>query len=219
MLSRETLASLSAPWGDNLPSEPRVGDVLLGDTVPQSLMAATQTYAVYSSFTDVESYKLNDELIYTSLYIPLHEDPQVYDVTYCQQYVRNLQTIEMEVIDPTPISSLNANILSAVVSDIPNNFIDDDKIDQLSNDIFSPWTQPESSTEELLGLIHIEGDPSLQKGIRELCTEYGHIFALKLPREASKLTPFNITVDSIAWRVPQNRLPPRKQSKQRFKTF
>jgi transposase InsO family protein len=212
MLSRETLASLSAPWGDNPPSEPRVGDVLLGDNPPQSLMAATQTHKVYSSFTDVESYKLNDELIYTSLYIPLHEEPQVYDVTYCQKYVRNLQTIEMEVINPTPISSSNANILSAVVSDIPNNFIDDDKIDQLSNDIFSPWTQSESSTEELLELIHIEGDPSLQKGIRELCTEYGHIFALKLPREASKLTPFSITVDSTAWRVPKNRMPPRKQS-------
>jgi hypothetical protein len=41
---------------------------------------------------------------------------------------------------------------------------------------------------------------------------YGNIFALKLPREASKLTPLNVTVDSIAWRVPQNRLPPRNQS-------
>jgi hypothetical protein len=51
-----------------------------------------------------------------------------------------------------------------------------------------------------------------QQGIRELCKEYAHIFALKLPREASKLTPFNITVDSLAWRVPKNRMPPRKQS-------
>jgi hypothetical protein len=37
-------------------------------------MAATQTHEVYSSFTDVQSYKLNDELIYTSLYTPLHEN-------------------------------------------------------------------------------------------------------------------------------------------------
>jgi transposase InsO family protein len=211
MLSRQTLASLVAPWGDNPPSEPRAGDVLLGDNPPQSLMAVTQTHTVYSSFTDVESYKLNDELIYNSLYNPLHEEPKVYDVTYCSQYLRNLNN-EM-VIDPTHISSpIDASVLSAVLPDIPNRFIDDDKIDQLSNDTFSPWTQPESSTEELLEMIHIEGDSSLQQGIRELCKEYGHIFALKLPSEASKLTPFNITVDSLAWRVPKNRMPPRKQS-------
>ncbi len=120
---------------------------------------------------------------------------------------------EMGVIDPTLIpSSLNVSVLSAVFPDIPTKFIDDDKIDQLKNDTFSPWSQPESSVEELLGMIHIEGDASLQQGIRELCKEYGHIFALKLPREASKLTPFNITVDSLAWRVPKNRMPPRKQS-------
>jgi hypothetical protein len=50
------------------------------------LMAATQTHEVYSSFTDVESYKLNDELIYTSLYTPLHEDSKVYDAVFCKQY-------------------------------------------------------------------------------------------------------------------------------------
>jgi hypothetical protein len=116
-------------------------------------------------------------------------------------------------IQPPHISSpIDASVLSAVLPDIPNKFIDDDKIDQLSNDTFSPWTQPDSSIEELLEMIHIEGDSSLQQGIRELCKEYGHIFALKLPSEASKLTPFNITVDSLAWRVPKNRMPPRKQS-------
>jgi hypothetical protein len=65
---------------------------LLGVTPPQSLMAATQTHEVYSCFTDVQSYKLNDELIYTSLYIPLHENPKVYDVTYGTQYVRNMRS-------------------------------------------------------------------------------------------------------------------------------
>ncbi len=210
MLSRETLASLVAPWGDNPPSEPRVGGVLLGENPPQSLTAATQTHTVYSSFTDVESYKLNDELIYHSLYTPLHEELKVCDVTYFRDLQKNN---EMGVIDPTLIpSSLNVSVLSAVFPDIPTKFIDDDKIDQLKNDTFSPWSQPESSVEELLGMIHIEGDASLQQGIRELCKEYGHIFALKLPREASNLTPFNITVDSLAWRVPKNRMPPRKQS-------
>jgi hypothetical protein len=150
MLSRETLASLVAPWGDNPPSEPRAGGVLLGDNPPQSLTAATQTHTVYSSFTDVESYKLDDELIYKSLHTPLHEEPKVCDVTYYKQYIHNLKLNETEVIVPTLLSSLHANILSAVVSDIPNKFIDDDKIDQLSNDTFSSWTQPESSTEELL---------------------------------------------------------------------
>jgi transposase InsO family protein len=219
MLSRETLASLSASWGDNPPSEPRVGVVLMGDTPPQSLMAATQTHEVYSSFTDVQSYKLNDELIYTSLYTPLHENPKVYDVTYGTQYIRTMRSDfnknemnRVQDIDPTCFhSTLNASVLSAVVPDTSTNFINNDKID-LTNDTFSPWSQPESSMEELLGMIHIEGDAFLQQGIRALCKEYGHIFALKLPREASKLTPFNITVDSLAWRVPKNRMPPRKQS-------
>jgi hypothetical protein len=39
------------------------------------------------------------------------------------------------VIDPTHISSpIDASVLSAVLPDIPNKLIDDDKIDQLSND-------------------------------------------------------------------------------------
>jgi hypothetical protein len=65
MLSHETFASLSvsASWGDNPPLEPRVRVVLLGDTPPQSLTAVSQTNLMYSSFTDFESYKLNDELI------------------------------------------------------------------------------------------------------------------------------------------------------------
>lgn len=212
MLSRETLASFVAPWDDNLLPDPRVGGVLLSDNPPQSLMAATQTHEVYSSFTDVESYKLNDELIYTSLYTPLHEDPKVYDAVFCKQYLLDLKNEIERVPTLTSTSSYHANILSAVVSDISNKVIDDDNFDQLTNDTFSPWTEPESSMEELLGMIHIEGDASLQQGIRALCKEYGHIFALKLPREASKLTPFNITVDSLAWRVPKNRMPPRKQS-------
>jgi hypothetical protein len=177
MLSRETLASLIAPWGDNPPPGPRVGDVLMGDNPPQPLMAATQTHTVYSSFTDVESYKLNDELIYHSLYTPLHEEPTVYDVTYCSQYLRNLQINEMD-IDPTYFSSsIDASVLSAEVPDIPNKFIDDDRIDQLTNDTFSPWTQSDSSEVELLQMIKIEGDSCLQQGIRELCKEYAHIFA------------------------------------------
>ena len=69
MLSSE-FAPLSALWGDNPPSEPRVGGVLLGDTPPQSLTAVSQTHTVYSSFADVQSYKLNDEPIYTPLYKP-----------------------------------------------------------------------------------------------------------------------------------------------------
>jgi hypothetical protein len=63
-------------------------------------------------------------------------------------------------------------------------------------------SQPESSMEELLDDPYTKEMLFLQQGIRALCKEYGH-FALKLPREASKLTPFNITVDSLAWRVPK----------------
>ena len=66
-------APLSALWGDNPPSEPRVGGVLMGDTPPQSLMAVTQTHTVVLKFGDVMPYKQNDALIYNKLYSPLHE--------------------------------------------------------------------------------------------------------------------------------------------------
>jgi hypothetical protein len=88
--------------------------------------------------------------LYITLYITLHEEPTVYDVTYCIQYLRDLQIDEMD-IDPTYISSsIDASVLSAVLPDIPNKFIDDDKIDQLTNDTFASWFQSDSSEEELL---------------------------------------------------------------------
>ena len=69
-------APLVAPWGDNLPSEPRVGAALMGDIPPQSLMAVTQTHTVFLKFGDVMPYKQNDILIYDKLYSPLHETDQ-----------------------------------------------------------------------------------------------------------------------------------------------
>jgi hypothetical protein len=65
--------------------------------------------------------------------------------TVASTYATYINEME-QVIDPTPIpSSLYVSVLSAVFPDIPNKFIDDDKIDQFTNDTFSPWTQPESS--------------------------------------------------------------------------
>ena len=72
MLSSK-LAPLVALWGDNPPSEPRVGAALMGDIPPQSLMAVTQTHTVVLKFGDVMPYKQNDALIYNKLYSPLHE--------------------------------------------------------------------------------------------------------------------------------------------------
>ena len=177
----------------------------MSDTPPQSLMAATQTHhALYSSYSDVESYKLNDKLLYTSLYAPLYEDSPTSDLDPNFEVFQKLRLQD---------HTLTTSLLSAVVTEIPNNFIDDDGIDELSNDAFSPWSQNENTTqEELLDMIYIEGTPDLQKGIRALCKEYAHIFALNLPKDASKLTPFNMTVDLTKWRVHKNRMPPRQQS-------
>ena len=204
MVRIEPLPFASATCNDTPLAEPRAGVVFMSDNPPQSLMAATQTHTkLYSSYSDVESYNLNDKLLYTSLYSPLYEDTTTSDLDPLFEVFKKLRLQDQN--HPT-------SILSAVVAEIPNNFIDDDGIDELSNDAFSPWTQTETSKEELLDMIHIEGDSVLQKGIRELCNEYAHIFALQLPSEASKLTPFNMTVDLNKWRVPKNRMPPRQQS-------
>jgi transposase InsO family protein len=207
MVRRGTLPFVSATCNDNPLADPRAGVAILSDTPPQSLMAATQTHhALYSSYSDVESYKLNDKLMYTSLYAPLYEDnPITSDLDPNFEVFKTLRLQDHTL----PTNS----ILSAVVADeIPNKFIDDDGIDELSNDAFSPWSQNEQTTQELLDMIYIEGTPDLQKGIRALCKEYGHIFALNLPKDASKLTPFNMTVDLTKWRVQKNRMPPRQQS-------
>jgi hypothetical protein len=61
-------APLVALWSENPPPQPRVGGALLGENHPQSLMAVAQTHTVSSSSVDIQPYKLNDELIHTSLY-------------------------------------------------------------------------------------------------------------------------------------------------------
>ena len=200
---RSEFAPPFALWNDIPLPEPRVGGALLGDIPPQSLMAATQTHAMFPSLVDGESYKLNDELIYQSLYSPLYGIADIITSTY----VLSLSDIT-DMINPTS----PALLLNALVSDIPSKFIDDDGIDQLKHDSFAPWLQVTPDSVDLLTLIHIEGDEALQLGIRVLCEEYKHIFALTLPKEASTLTPFNITVDLLKWRVPKNRGPPRVQS-------
>jgi hypothetical protein len=209
-----TLASFCALCDDTPLTEPRVGGVLCDDNPLASLTAVTQTHALYSSYSDVESYKLNDELIYKSLYMPLHEMPPVFSVIDCTEFLNNLRKDEIntQVNDFNP-TFREISLVSAVLDDLPTKFIDEDGIDQLSNDTFAPWIKNDQPNEgDILDLIHIEGNAALQEGIRQLCKAYGHIFALKLPKEASKMTPFNITVDTLAWRVPKNRMPPRKQS-------
>ena len=58
------LASFCALCNDTPLTDPRVGSVLSDDIPLTSLMAATQTHALLSSYSDVKSYKLDDELIY-----------------------------------------------------------------------------------------------------------------------------------------------------------
>ena len=194
-------APLVAPWGDNLPSEPRVGAALMGDIPPQSLMAVTQTHTVFLKFGDVMPYKQNDILIYDKLYSPLHETDQNVIQELRQTSFKN--------------SFDNDTTLSALTSDTLNmktRYIEDDGIDQIKHDSFAPWLQNEKSSGDILDLIYIEGNEALQKGIRDLCEKYRDVFAMSLPKEPSTMTPFHITVNQTEWRQPKNRMPPRVQS-------
>lgn len=211
MLRTNILASFCALCDETPLTDPRVGSVLSNDTPLTSLMAVTQTLALYSSYSDVKSYKLNDELLYKSLYMPLHETPSDFTVLDCTKFLQNLKMSPTENLDSDFGPTFDENMLvSAVLHDLPTKFIDEDGIDQLLNDTFAPWIKNETSDVNILEMIHVEGDAELQEGIRALCKEYAHIFALKLTSVASKLSPFNITVDTEAWRVPKNRMPPRQ---------
>ena len=196
-------APLSALWGDNPPSEPRVGGVLMGETPPQSLTAVTQTHTVLLQFGDVMPYKQNDTLIYDKLYSPLYETDQ----QSLQKVFPNNHSFQKNFDNDTMLNALTSDTLHTTT-----RYIEDDGIDQVKHDSFAPWLQNEPSNGDILDLIHIEGDAVLQKGIRDLCERYRDVFAMSLPKEPSTMTPFHITVNQTEWRQPKNRMPPRVQS-------
>ena len=60
--------------------------------------------------------------------------------------------------------------------------------------------------------IHFEGDESLQKDLRTLCSEFSDIFSDKLAPQAADLKPFEINLPRQKWKVPSNHAPVRPQS-------
>ena len=85
---------------------------------------------------------------------------------------------------------------------------DEDDIDHDKTDTFKPWSSPSSNT-DILSLIHFSGDEDLQSRLRTLCTEFADIFSNDLPKEPANISPFNLIVDNLKWKVGKNRAPPR----------
>ena len=90
---------------------------------------------------------------------------------------------------------------------------DEDEIDHNKSDTFSPWL-PKVTTTSPLSLINIdpEADIDLQQNLRTLCAEFSDFFINELPAEAATVPPFYLIVDTMKWKSPRNRAPPRPQS-------
>ena len=113
-------APLSALWGDNPPSEPRVGGVLLGDNPPQSLTAVSQTHTVVLKFGDVQSYRMNDVLIYDKLYSPFRETDQ----QSLQEVFPNNHSFQKNFDNDTILNALTSDTLNTNTRYIEDNGID-----------------------------------------------------------------------------------------------
>ena len=80
---------------------------------------------------------------------------------------------------------------------------------------FEPWLSDSLPDEDILKKINISGNVPFQKKIVVLCKKYKHLFSDTLPKQAAKLTPFNLVVDETRWQVPAHRQPPRRMSPER----
>ena len=182
-------------------TEPRVGTVLseegntsLTDTRGHTLTAVAQTHTVLRSHTELQPYKLDDGTILGCLFSSLSlstlsETPNLYNTVF----------------------ALTDSHTTSLKSEISNNFIDNDGISDY-HDSFKPWLPDPQQDTNLLDTIHIEGDEELQTGIKTLCEEFKDIFSNTLPAIPSKMEPFDIKVDAVAWKNPKNRMPHRRQS-------
>ena len=94
-----------------------------------------------------------------------------------------------------------------------------DEIDNDKTDTFAPFLRdktcrnvPPNGPDDFLSQIHFEGDESLQKDLRTLCSEFADIFSDKLAPQAAHLKPFEINLPQQKWEVPSNHAPVRPQS-------
>ena len=179
--------------------EPRVGTVLseggntsLTDTRGHTLTAVAQTRTVLRSHTEVQPYKLYDGIIQGCLF-------------------SSLSLLTLSETQKEFTVSVLTDSYSLVATALENNFIDNDGISDY-HDSFKPWLSDPQQETNLLDEIHVEGDEDLQSGIKALCKEFKDIFSNILPSTPSKMEPFDIKVDAVAWRHPNNRMPHRRQS-------
>jgi hypothetical protein len=117
------------------------------------------------------------------------------------------------------------NQTHSLITDVPDEseqfsraeLIGADEIDDDTKDMFSPFTQTETSTDEndFLTKMVIEGDAELQAGIRKICRKHKSIFRNTIRDEPANIPPFDLDVDSKKWEQPRNRLPVRAQSIQK----
>ena len=93
-----------------------------------------------------------------------------------------------------------------------------DDIDNDKTDTFAPFVTRMSPTPaaSFLDEITFGGDAHLQRGLRELCSEYADIFSDTLPKKAADLKPFEIHVDKTKWEQDKNRRPTRPQSSKKM---
>jgi hypothetical protein len=71
--------------------------------------------------------------------------------------------------------------------------------------------------EQLMSQITFEGSPQLQTKLKALVLEFIDVFATKVRREPAAVEPMKIVIDEDKWRLPCNRVPPRKHSEEKQK--
>ena len=71
------------------------------------------------------------------------------------------------------------SLFAAYTADITDHFIDNDLIDNIKTDTFSPWLPSKldnlgNESNDILDSIHVEGSEDLQNGIRLLLEKFRH---------------------------------------------
>jgi hypothetical protein len=94
-----------------------------------------------------------------------------------------------------------------------------DEIDDDKTDTFAPFLRDKTcrngspkGPDDFLSQITFEGDESLQRDLRTLCSEFADIFSDKLAPQPADLKPFEIHVPRELWEVPENHAPMRPQT-------
>ena len=101
--------------------------------------------------------------------------------------------------------------------DIFDPLEDGDDIDWKHNPFDVDFIDDERSPEQLMSKITFKGSPQLQMRLRALLREFIDVFATKVRREPAAVEPMKIVIDEDKWRLPCNRQPPRRHSKEKQK--